>query len=127
MISAKLQCFALALIILYFIALVLLLKKGHLNLKYSLLWMFCGVVLLILAVFPGLLDRFAALVGIYSSVNAFFAVVLFCGLILTISITSIASHQRKDLVRLTQRIALLEKEIRDLRQTACSDEEAKES
>ena len=46
-------------------------------------YVFFGLFMLLLAIFPRLLDRFARLVGIYSSVNALFAVTLFFASFLT--------------------------------------------
>ena len=107
--------------------LIALLRKNRLSLKYSLLWLFSGFVMLLLSLFPGLLDSFARLIGIYSSVNALFAVLLFCALILLISITSIVSRQKTEIVRLAQEVSLLENRIRHLeageaREPAASDE-----
>ena len=36
----------------YFVLLFLLLKKRSLHLKYTLLWIFSGILMLVLAVFP---------------------------------------------------------------------------
>ena len=91
MITGRFQFFAIAAVILFFVLLFWLLKKNRLSLRYTLLWMLSGVIMLILAVFPRLLDSFARMIGIYSSVNALFAVILFCGLMLMISFTSVRS------------------------------------
>ena len=56
MISSRMQTFSLVAVIVFFAALILMLKKGKLSLRYSLLWMFSGLLMLILALFPGTLD-----------------------------------------------------------------------
>lgn len=114
MITGRFQFFAIAAVVLFFFLVLLLLKQKRLSLRYSLLWLLSGVIMLVLAVFPGLLDRFARLIGIYSSVNALFAVIFFCGLMLMISFTAIVSREKQEIVRSLQRIAILEKRIRDL-------------
>ena len=114
MITGRFQFFAIAAVALFFLLVFFLLKKNRLSLRYSLLWLLSGVIMLVLALFPGLLDRFARLIGIYSSVNALFAVIFFCGLMLMISFTVIVSREKQEIVRSIQRTALLEKRIQDL-------------
>ena len=80
MISRTLQSVMLLAVAMYFILLYLLLKKRSLHLKYTLLWIFSGVLMLALAVFPGLLDWFAGLIGIYEPTNALFSLIFFVSL-----------------------------------------------
>lgn len=114
MITGRFQFFAIAAVALFFLLVFFLLKKNRLSLRYSLLWLLSGVIMLVLALFPGLLDRFARLIGIYSSVNALFAVIFFCGLMLMISFTVIVSREKQEIVRSIQRMAVLEKRIQEL-------------
>ena len=114
MITGRFQFFAVAAAVLFFVLLIWLLKKNRLSLKYCLLWLLSGIIMLILAVFPGVLDGFARMIGIYSSVNALFAVILFCGMMLMISFTVIVSREKQEIVKMVQRIALLENRIREL-------------
>ena len=115
MISKTLQIVMLIAIAVYFILLILLLKKKRLLLKYSLLWLFAGLVMLILAAYPGIINRLSNVLGIYSPVNALFAIILFCVIILLVSLTSIVSAQNEKIKRLIQREALLEKDISELK------------
>ena len=114
MISSRLQIFAIILVIIFLAIQVVLLKRNRMTLKYSLLWLLSGVILLVLAIFPALLDGFAALMGVYSSVNALFAVIIFCGTALMISFTVIISRQRAEIVRLAQTVAILDNRLRAL-------------
>ena len=114
MITGRFQFFAIAAAVLFFVLLGWLLKKNRLSLKYCLLWLLSGIIMLILALFPGVLDWFSHVIGIYSSVNALFAVILFCGMMLMISFTVIVSREKQEIVKMVQRIALLENRIREL-------------
>ena len=113
MISFRLQVVLILAVILYFFLLFVLLKKNRLILKYSLLWVFSGVLMLVLALFPGLLTELARLVGVYDPVNALFAVITFCSILVMVSLTSIVSNQNEKIKRLVQQIAILEKEEHD--------------
>ena len=114
MITARLQWFALVVGILFLVMMIELIRKNRVALKYALLWLFSGVILLLLAIFPQLLDKLARLIGVYNPVNALFAIMLCCGLILMISFSVIMSGNKKAIVRLTQEMSLLENRLREL-------------
>jgi len=121
MISHRLQIFAILAVLAFLAVLIILLRKNRLSLKYSLLWLFSGIVLLILSLFPGLLDSFSRLIGVYSSVNALFAVLIGCIILLMISFTAIVSKEKKEIVRLVQEMSLLENRLRELEEKAEED------
>ena len=98
----------------YFALLVMLLKKKSLSLKYTLLWLFAGLIMLILAIWPGLLAWFARTVGIELPVNALFAIMFFCVIIILVSMTSIVSKLSIRVTELAQHQAILENRIREL-------------
>lgn len=114
MISGKLQLVILAAVLIYFIVLLYLLRNKSLSLKYTLLWLFSGALLLIIALFPELLGYFTALVGIQTPTNALFAVVIFCIILILISLTAIVSKQTERIKKLTQALALLEHKVREM-------------
>ncbi|MBR1685457.1 MAG: DUF2304 domain-containing protein [Clostridia bacterium] len=126
MISLRMQVFSIVAVVLFLVSLVALLRKNRLELKYSLLWLLSGLVMLLLAFFPGLLDRFAQFIGVYSSVNALFAVLIFCGVLVMISLTSIVSKEKREIVRLTQEMGMMENRLRELEKTLEELKEAKE-
>ena len=85
MLPKTLQIVLLTAIFVYYGVLVYLLRKNSLNLRYTLLWLLVGLIMLVLVLFPGILKVFADAVGIYSEMNALFAVISFCGIMLLIS------------------------------------------
>lgn len=114
MISGKLQLVMLAGVCVYFILLWMLLKRRSLNLKYTLLWIFSGCVMLFLGLFPWALTWISELLGIYAPTNALFALMFFCVIIILVSLTSIVSKLNQKCTKLAQTIAILEKQIREL-------------
>ena len=114
MISPKLQWSALVAGILFLVMMFELIRKNRVTLKYALLWLFSGVVMLLLAIFPQLLNLLADAIGVYNPVNALFAIMLCCGLVLMISFSVIMSGNKKAIVRLTQAVSLLENRVREL-------------
>lgn len=114
MISFRLQIVLLVALGIYFFLVFYLLKKKMLNLKYTLLWLAAGLIMLILTIWPQILDLASALVGVFDPTNALFAVVFFCVIIILMSLTAIVSRLNERLKRLIQADALLEKRVRDL-------------
>lgn len=114
MISSRLQIVAIIAVLLFFFCLFKLLKKNQVEMKYTLLWILSGVIMLVLAIFPQILDWFAGLVGVYSSVNALLGVLICFGIMLMISFTVIISNEKKEIVRLVQEMAIIENRLREL-------------
>ena len=108
------RCAIILAIIVYFIVLVVLLKQKRLSLRYTLLWLFSGMILLLLVVFPQLLDGISSLLGFQVQSNALFAILFFFTLLIMMSLTSIISKQNGYIKKLAQHTALLEKRLRNL-------------
>ena len=98
----------------YFVLIIFFLKKKMLSLKYSLIWIIAGVIMIIFTLIPKLIWNIASLFGIQSAMNGLFAMVLFFILTVLMSLTAIVSHQTEWIRSLTQSHALLEERIREL-------------
>ncbi len=98
MIATRLRVLLLIAVCIYFIMVFCLLRRKTLNLKYTLLWLASG---------------FASLVGIYDPMNALFSLIIFCILIILMSLTAIVSKLNRKTKTLIQALALLEKRVRD--------------
>ena len=113
-IPKKLTIVLILAIIAYFIIILKLLKDKKLNMKYSLLWLFTGVVLFVLALKPEILVWFLGLFGIVGIMNGLFIVLIAFLILLVLSLTSIASRQAGRITKLIQTQGLLEKRVREL-------------
>ena len=80
-----LRIFFIVAIVLFLIVILRYLSKNKLNLKYYLVWLVTSAGLLVLTIFPGLVDKIGAIVGIISPVNTVFVFALmficFCWLV----------------------------------------------
>lgn len=112
MISTTLHVFMFLAVFAYFTLLFYLLKKQTLNLKYTLLWIFSGVLMLMLSLFPKILILLAQFLGIYAPTNALFALIFFCVIIILMSLTAIVSKQNERIKQLAQKVALLDEQFR---------------
>jgi len=104
-------------ILIYFYILFYLIKKKSLNLKYTLLWIFSGLVMLIVVIFPEIMINITKILGIIDVTNGLFALILFFILLILMSITSIVSSMKEKNKQLIQRCALLEKRVRELEES----------
>jgi len=96
------------------ITIVILIRRDHLHVRYGMWWMVVAAIFAFLGLFPALFDKFAQYVGVsYPPILAFTigAVVL----VIKILIMDIErSHKEVKQLRLTQRLALLESDLREL-------------
>ena len=116
MIGGTLRTTLIIAVLIYFIVILKFLKDKALSLKYTLLWIFSGLIMGAFVIFPKLLLKIVGLVGIQSNMNGLFIfAIAFCMMIL-MSITSIVSRQNKKIRTLVQENAILEKRVRELEQ-----------
>lgn len=101
-------------LVIYYICIFCMLKKKTLNLKYTLLWLFMGLVMILVVIFPGVLESILHSMGVVELTNGLFAIVLFAILIILMSLTSIVSTLNNKLRKLAQQCSMYEKRIREL-------------
>lgn len=101
-------------IVIYFIMIIVLLRKRALMLKYTLVWLISGFLLLIMDVFPGFLSFLSHILGFTLPVNTLFTLAIFFMLIILMSLTSIVSKLNEKNRTLIQNFALRDKKIREL-------------
>lgn len=116
MIPQTLRIMLCAAVICYFIIILHYLKNKMLELRYSLIWLFCGIVMGILVFFPELLGKFVRVMGIESPMNGLYIIAFAFVIILLMMLTSIVSRASIKIKSLTQELAMLEKRIRELEQ-----------
>lgn len=114
MISGTLRFTLIVGLLCYFIIILYFLKNKALSLKYTLLWILAGVIMLVMTVFPIVLFKITGLLGIQSGMNGLYIICIGFIMVILMALTSIVSKQRNKIKVLTQELAILEKRIRDL-------------
>lgn len=102
-------------LIVYFGLILLFLKNKAIELKYTLLWLLAGVCMAVLVIFPTILPRFLRILGITGNMNGLFLICIAFLMMLTMALTSIVSKQAGKIRSLTQSQAILERELRELK------------
>ncbi len=112
--SRSLQFFSVTLIIVYYLTFFFLIKKKKVLLKYSLLWLFSGIVILIFAVFPELLAKITHFLGIEVSTNGLFGICIFIIVLILVFLTAVVSELSNKFKKIAQRFAIMEKGLKEI-------------
>lgn len=107
----------LLLVILVLITLILVLRRVRtkkLLLQYTLSWMSLLFVLLIVSLFPDILEVFSHMFGIATPVNMVFFLGFCFALIIIFGLTQAVSKMSQQIKDLTQKVALMEKDEKDV-------------
>lgn len=108
------------LVVIYFLFIFNLLKRERLSFKYTVLWLISGIVMIVILIFPQVLERLAKGLGFEIASNGFFVLCIFLIVLILISLTVIVSTLTSKLQRLIQQLAISEKRIRDLEEITYS-------
>ena len=101
-------------VVCYFAVILFLLKRKKLTVRYAIVWLLSGVVLLIFAVFPYIVLVLRDLLKVQMPANLVFMLAIAFILLMLLSLTSIASGHAETERRLVQEHALLEQRVRVL-------------
>lgn len=111
--TVQLRIILFILILLTFALFVNQIKQKKLKLQYTLTWMMLLLFILVVTVFPEILGFVANLMGIALPINMIFFFGFMFNLVIIYRLTMAVSKQSEEIKFLTQKVALLEKEIND--------------
>lgn len=89
----------------------IVLKKDSMPIKYSLLWYLSAFVILLVSIFPVVLELLADLLGFATISNLVIGIIISILLLLTMSLTIITSGQKKKITLLIQEVSILKEGI----------------
>ena len=102
------------------VTVVELVRRAQLTEEYSFIWIACALALLILSMWRNLLDLAASVLGVhYPPALLLLALTLFV-VIVSLYFSVIVSRHRKEIERLVQEVALLDADLRTLRESSGS-------
>lgn len=112
MIDIKLK--ALLIIFSFFLIILTLnlVKKGKLPIKYSLVWFSAAGLVLLVGIIPEKIGLVTGLLGFKTSVNLVIGILITLLLFISLILTLIISKQKKMIILLIQKLALLENSMR---------------
>ncbi|MPV87668.1 DUF2304 domain-containing protein [Georgenia ruanii] len=107
--------FAICFAVLTVLVIFSLLRSRHMREKYATAWMLVAVAVLVVAVFPGILDWLAALFGIKTPINLVFFVASLALLLISVQYSVELSRLEERSRKLSEEVAILRAEVEDVR------------
>jgi hypothetical protein len=114
-VQVKLQIFAIAASGVLFLVIFELLRRRRLIERYALIWLTSSIVLLVLAIWTGLLEIVSNVLGIAYPPNALFLIAFAFVLLLLLHFSIAISRLSGETKVLAQDVARLDKELREMR------------
>jgi hypothetical protein len=110
--SLSLYVVLIVLCICFFLLVVRMVKKGKLAIRYSMLWFFLALIILIFAIFPNAAFAVSNFFGFETTSNFFLLIAVFFLLWITLNLSVIVSKQSEYIRSLVQTISLLDHDRR---------------
>lgn len=98
-----------------------LIKKGKLEVKYSIIWMAFSAAMLVLAIFPYLVLLIGDMVGVIDPVNFIFLAQIIFILLILLSVSAVISGFSQKIKKMAQANAFLERRVRELEEAVKND------
>ncbi|HEX2944629.1 MAG TPA: DUF2304 domain-containing protein [Clostridia bacterium] len=123
--NTRLQIIMIAASLIFLFYIVMMLRNRKIDLKYTLAWLFAGLCLIAVAVFPGLLRLISNLLNIVEPVNTLFLFIIFFLLLILFTLTIAISRNANRVKTLTQEIGMLKMELDKLAEGKNADKKEK--
>ncbi len=114
MMTIKIQIIIGVCLVIGLAAIVNMIRRRRLELKYALSWLIAIVFVLVLDCFPTLLTRISRMLGIWAPVNMIFFLGFCFSLLIIFTLTVTLSRMSERVRRLSQAVALNEEKIEKL-------------
>lgn len=111
--SIKIQIIVIVITLLSMFYIINKIRIKEIELRYSLLWMFLGVGIIVFASFPQVSGRVSHFLGISKSINMLFFAGFCFMLPIIFSLSVAVSKMSNKIKKLSQELALLEKQVKD--------------
>ena len=111
----RIQLWSLLATILYLVMIIWSVRQKRLKEAYALLWLFSGVVMLIVSVWPGCLQILSDWLGIYYPPVTLLLLMLGGVVLVLFQYSQLLSRNQEKISRLAQEIALLSQKIEALK------------
>lgn len=97
--------------VIYLLMLIRKLKTGALQLSFSIFWIFTGLFLVVIAVFPIIVQNISGFFGFQTTANMLFLITIFIAYYLIFELTLKLSQENKKNTALVQEISLLKRRV----------------
>ncbi|MCR8643147.1 DUF2304 domain-containing protein [Paenibacillus sp. N1-5-1-14] len=105
---------SIAFCLVFLIIVIELIRRKKLEERYSILWFVVGIIMLILSLFPRMLEQIARLLHVVYAPSVLFFLGFIFSLIIILHLTTVISRMHRKMTRLIQEVALLKREQEDM-------------
>lgn len=99
------------------IGIVVMIRRYKLELKYALLWLFLGFVIVLISIFPKIVELISTTLEIETPVNGLFLVSILLILVILFNLTLVLSSSQNKIKSLTQELGILKHELKKIQDT----------
>ena len=93
--------------IIWIVTLIVAVRKQKIYVRYSMIWFFSALILLIVGIFPGIIEWINGFIGFEVIANLIIAILITLLMIITFVLTLVVTKQRKQMDQVIQELALL--------------------
>ncbi len=124
--SVTIQLISLLGATLFMIMIFRLIVRGQLREEYSMVWIFCTVILIFFSIWRKGLEKISLLLGVYYPPSLIFLAAIFAIIVFLVHLSVVNSKLQNQIKDLTQEMAYLKQEVDRLRENAKVDAAATE-
>ncbi len=90
-------------------------RKSKFSIKESIYWFIASIIILVLAIFPTILDNLAGFIGIGYPPSLFFVLCILFLLFINFRSSRKIAEQQEKIIELAQRLAILDQRTKDIK------------
>ena len=98
----------------YILLILRSIRRKKMNVSFSIFWIITGIILIIFAIVPNLVETISKVLGFEAPSNMLFVVTIFMAFYLIFNLTTIVSQENKKNILLIQEVSLLKKKVEEL-------------
>lgn len=93
-----------------------LIVRGRLREEYSIVWIFCTIILIFFSIWRKGLEKISLLLGVYYPPSLIFLAAIFAIIVFLVHLSVVNSKLQNQIKDLTQEMAYLKQEVKNLRE-----------
>ena len=102
---------AIIFLVVLILAVLYLVRKRRISIKYSLIWLFPSIVLILFVLIPGFMTKMTVFFGFQTPSNMILTVLISFSLIVNLALTVIVTNQKDKIRLLVQEVSIIKSEI----------------
>lgn len=111
--SINLRIFLIVITIIYYMAIIKSIRQKKLEISLAIFWIFSGILLIIISIFPNLCIEASKYLGFEKTSNMIFCIAIFIAFYLIFKLSLRLSDAEKKNTMLIQEISILKSELKD--------------